>query len=62
MIDMTGKILLAVIALGLWTNIGLQLFHPIPAIAQGMELSGIASDVSNIERIARGNCRNPKIC
>ena len=56
MTDRTTKILLAVIALGLWANVAASLFRPMAAVAQSYELSEIQhnvfliqSDVSSIE-------------
>jgi len=62
MIDRTGKILLALIALGLWANLGASVLRPAAAVAQIDELSRIRSDVSDLTRIGRGTCANSKIC
>jgi hypothetical protein len=66
MFDKTGKVLLALIALGLWVNIGISLFRPVTATAQGYELSSIRNDVSSLNlqlrEIAKGKCSNAKIC
>lgn len=76
MIDRTTKILLIVIALGLWANAMMPLFRPHPVAAQANTLSSIddhldniettmkqiRSDVDSIERISRGVCPNDKIC
>jgi len=69
MIDKTTKLLLALVALGLWINAAISLFRPQPVAAQDAYLSSIDShlsniqnDVSSIERIARGTCTNGKIC
>jgi hypothetical protein len=67
MIDRTSKILLSLIALGLWANLALYLVHPLPAIAQAQTqtqtqdrtLQIIARDLA---AIAGGNCSNQKIC
>jgi hypothetical protein len=50
MTDWTTKVLLAVIALGLWVNVAtsLFLFRPMAAATQ-MDLTRIQSDVSSIE-------------
>jgi hypothetical protein len=64
MTDKTTKLLLLVIALGLWANALIPLIHPKPVAAQS--LGDIDSRVSNIEddvhKIARGTCVNTKIC
>ena len=49
MTDRATKLLLAVIALGLWANVATALFLPMAAVAQSDELSEIKSDVSSIE-------------
>ena len=64
--DRTTKILLAVIAAGLWTNIGVSVFRPVAAFGQSSELSDIASAVSSItldlSDISVGKCGNKKLC
>jgi hypothetical protein len=67
--DKTTKLLLAVIALGLWANVMISLVRPQPVVAQDQTLSSIddhlqriESGVSSLERIARGTCTNGKIC
>jgi hypothetical protein len=75
MIDRTSKILLALIALGLWANILLVLLGPNAAIAQSVqnaqrtqstELQTMALDVHNIESdvssISTGVCSNRTLC
>ena len=75
MIDKTTKILLLVIALGLWLNLAIPLFQPkTVAAAQDtamMEtylanidshISRIEHDVHNLADIEDGTCRNSKIC
>jgi hypothetical protein len=69
--DKTTKLLLALIALGLWANVLFPLLRPAPIAAQdfsGMEgylgniettARGIAND---LDRIERGACSNDKIC
>jgi hypothetical protein len=62
MADRTTKLLLALIALGLWANVFTQ--HPKTAVAQDLSLvekylSSIDSRLFNIEN---GNCRNSKLC
>jgi hypothetical protein len=64
MIDKTTKILLILIALGLWANAVLPLIRPHAVAAQSADsienhLSEIESDV---HKIARGTCTNGKIC
>jgi hypothetical protein len=50
--DKTTKILLGVIALGLWANIAVSMFRPITAVAQSLELTKIQRDVSDLALIA----------
>jgi hypothetical protein len=62
--DKTTKVLLAVIAFGLWINVALSLLRPASVSAQDATtierlLKGIESDLS---RIQRGTCSNNKIC
>ena len=59
--DATTKILLALIAGGLWVQIATATFRPTTANAQDSysRLTDIASDVG---MIARGTCSNKKIC
>jgi len=46
--DKATKILLGVIALGLWANIAVSMFRPITAVAQSLELTKIQRDVSDL--------------
>jgi hypothetical protein len=69
MADKTTKILLAVIALGLWANFAVAILRPSIAAAEDADLSniesalsGIQADVSSLERIARGVCPNGRLC
>lgn len=67
MTDRTTKILLAVIALGLWANAAIPLLLPRAAAAQDVSsldahLSRIDHDVHNLADIEDGTCRNKKIC
>ena len=62
MIARSSKVLLVIIAVGLWANAGISLFRLATAIAQIDELSRIRSDVSDLGRIGRGTCSNSKIC
>lgn len=57
--DRTTKILLALIALGLWANALGPVLKPLPAFASDSLLRSIDS---TLEDIARGNCSNRKIC
>lgn len=59
MSDRTTKILLALIALGLWANVLGPVLKPLPAFASDSLLRSIDS---TLEDIARGNCSNSKIC
>lgn len=54
MIDRTTKILLGLIALGLWANLAASVLRP-----AGFELGSISSNLGNI---ANGTCVNRKIC
>jgi hypothetical protein len=54
--DRTTKLILAVIAAGLWAN---ALVRPLPAAAQSGELNQIAIDIHNV---AMGNCTNHVLC
>jgi hypothetical protein len=67
--DRTTKILLAVIALGLWANLLKPIFRPPATYAQNNylesidhHLSTIEHDVHNLMDIGDGKCRNSKIC
>lgn len=67
MIDRITKIFLGMIAVGLWANVLVSLYHPITAAAQGRgQLDYIATDVDAlkgfVENIASGQCINRKIC
>ena len=69
MVDRTTKILLALIAVGLWANAVLPLLHPKVAAAQNSQLESIDTslsriyhDVHNLADIEDGTCRNTKIC
>jgi len=55
----TSKILLTIIALGLWANLLVGLFGPRIAAAQSVELTNIQA---NVFAIATGTCTNKKIC
>ena len=67
--DRTTKILLALIATGLWANTIATLSQPKVASAQDATLTSIDShlaridhDVHNLADIEDGTCRNSKIC
>jgi hypothetical protein len=64
MTDKTTKIILIVIALGLWANIAVPLLKPDPVKA--FDVDDIERLVKSLEndlgRIQRGTCSNGKIC
>jgi len=67
MIDRTSKILLSLIALGLWANLALYVVHPLPAIAQFQrqprsQAQALEDIIHDLGAIAGGGCSNPKIC
>ena len=66
MTDKSTKVLLLVIAVGLWANLAAQWFTPTPVQAQGSELRQIRNAVRDIERdlgrIQLGTCINSTIC
>jgi hypothetical protein len=58
--DRTVKVLLALIAAGLWANALMPLVKPTPAYAQfGDPMLNVAD---SLQSIARGVCRNQKLC
>lgn len=59
--DRTTKILLALIALGLWVNAIVPVLKPLPAYASDSErlLSRIDDSLNDI---AKGYCSNKKLC
>ena len=60
MVDRTAKLLLALIALGIWANLGLTVFQAMaPVLDYRTALSSISNDVG---RMAHGHCSNSKIC
>jgi hypothetical protein len=69
MLDRTSKILLAIVALGLWANMFALLFRPNEAVAQ-YETDYILRSVDahlanidgNIDRLQKGSCPNGKLC
>lgn len=61
--DRTTKLLLALIALGLFMNALNPWLMPMPVAAQNQDIAGYLSDIeSSVSRIARGACPNIKIC
>lgn len=67
MADRTTKVLLGMIALGLWANVTTSLFHPLTAAAQSHgQLDTLVTDVDAlrgfVENIAAGDCVNHKLC
>jgi hypothetical protein len=61
--DRTTKILMMVIAAGLWANIGVSLLRPSGVSAQSADLAADLSSIeSNVEHIAFGICVNRRIC
>ena len=62
MIDRTTKIFLGMIAVGLWANIMVALFHPLTAVAQGTIATDVDALRGFVESIASGQCINRKIC
>jgi hypothetical protein len=69
MTDRTSRILLAIIALGLWANLFVPVLRPSQAIAQ-YETDHILKSVDahlanidvNIDRLQKGACPNGKLC
>jgi hypothetical protein len=73
MTDRTTKLLLGLIALGLWANVTVTLFQPKAVAAQDRTLSSIDDHLSNIQSdlhktwrnvddIGDGTCTNGTIC
>jgi len=69
MSDRTTKILLALIALGLWGNLLVPLVMPTAIHAQYesdyilKSINGHLSSIdANIDKLARGACSNGKLC
>jgi hypothetical protein len=48
MIDRTGKFLLALIAFGLWANVGVAVLHSTSAMAQDCNMSNVESYLQRI--------------
>jgi hypothetical protein len=60
MVDRTAKLLLALIALGIWADLGLTVFRAMaPVLDYRTALMSISN---NVGQIAHGNCSNAKIC
>jgi hypothetical protein len=64
MIDKTTKILLTVIALGLWANVAVPFIKPVRAKAADVDDIErlVKSMESDLGRIQRGTCLNSKLC
>jgi hypothetical protein len=62
--DRTTKILLAVLAAGIWAHAAVPLVQKARAQNAGFEgrLESIQNSLESIELIARGMCLNQKIC
>ena len=61
--DKSSKILLGIIAAGLWANATIAVLKITPARADAESyMSYLSSIESNIGRIARGTCLNNKLC
>jgi hypothetical protein len=58
--DRTTKILMMVVAAGLWTNIGVSLLRPSSAKADAEQYPGRI--YNSVAAIANGACTNRKIC
>jgi hypothetical protein len=69
MTDRTTKIILALIALGLWGNLVMPLIRPMVAVAQ-YETDHILRSIdarlssidANIDKLQKGSCPNGKLC
>jgi hypothetical protein len=64
MTDKTTKLLLAIIALGLWANLAMPLLPTAArARASSNDVSNVLAEIqSDVDAIASGTCRNSKIC
>ena len=64
MTDRTSKVLLAIIAMGLWANALVSILGSNEAVAQ--TISGMVGDISDIKSgvsaLAGGTCMNSKLC
>lgn len=65
-VDRTTKVLLLLIALGLWVNALAPMFRPVPVVAASPGQEAIAHAVNDIAHdvhaIYNGICLNEKIC
>ena len=69
MMDRTTRILLAIIAFGLWANLFVSVLRPSQAVAQ-YEADYVLKSVNahlanidvNIDRLQKGACTNGKLC
>jgi hypothetical protein len=64
MTDRTSKILLLLIALGLWANVAVPLFRPASVKAEDLDDIGkvMNSMAKDLHGIHNGICLNSKIC
>ena len=64
MTDRTSKVLLAIIAMGLWANALVSILGSNEAVAQ--TISGMVGDISDIKSgvaaLSGGTCLNLKLC
>jgi hypothetical protein len=64
MTDRTSKVLLAMIAMGLWANALVSILGSNEAVAQS--ISGMVGDISDIKSgvsaLSGGTCQNSKLC
>jgi hypothetical protein len=64
MTDRTSKVLLAIIAMGLWANALVSILGSKEAVAQS--ISGMVTDISDIKSgvaaLSGGTCLNSKLC
>jgi hypothetical protein len=60
--DGTSKILLAVIALGIWANAILIVLTPSSSVAQMAQMAQLGPISSYLAAIYKGTCPNHKIC
>jgi hypothetical protein len=64
MMDRTTKLLLLLIALGLWVNVAIPFLRPRIVAAQSIgDIDSLLSNIeSDVHKLARGTCTNTKIC
>ena len=64
MTDRTSKVLLAMIAMGLWANALVSILGSNEAVAQS--ISGMVTDISDIKSgvsaLSGGTCQNSNLC